>query len=353
MIIYLINMALMLFWGFILLRINPTSRKKKLFCGIAATQWILLSGLRHGSVGGADILSYEITFNNFKNVSLKTQLNLCWDYLFHGAEVKDPGYGVVVKLFQYISDDYRVYMFFVAALFMVALAIWVYKNSSMPCLSFLIYSILFYSFYSLTGYRQTIATALIVLLGYECVKKRKFIPFVILAFVAFMIHKSSVVFIPFYFLAVFELKPVYVSVMSVVTVIIVAFGKRIYGPIALALGFEEEMVDYAGGAGTFTILMLMVCIIAFALYPWISKRRSDTKFLYNLIILTMLSTLLVLRNQSFMRIQQYYSLIIMIMIPEFVASIQKKYQPIFYIGGVLVMLVFFIGTSPSYRFFWQ
>ncbi len=353
MTIYLLNIALFLVWGFFLLCVNPTQRKRKWFCAIAALQWILLSGLRAETVG-ADTENYARSFNSFKSVSLGSQLDLCWDYLFHGADVKDPGYGVLVKLFQYVCDDYRVFLFFVAAVFMIAMAVWIYRNSAMPCLSFVIYSILFYSFFSVTGHRQTIATALIVFIGYKYVKERKLGRFLIIAFLAFMIHKSSIVFVPYYFIANFELKPVYVSCVAAVIAAVTVLGRRLYAPAARLLGFGDELFENTiGGTGTFVVLMLAVCILAFVLYPFIRKHRPDTRFLYNLLFLTTLATLLVVQQQSFMRIQQYYSLVIMLIIPEFVLCIQKRYRPLVYAAGVCVMLAFFVSTSPEYQFFWQ
>ena len=114
------------------------------------------------------------------------------------------------------------------------------------------------------------------------------------------------------------------------------------------------MIENAiGGAETFVVLMLSVCVLAFVLYPKIRQNRPDARFLYNLLLLTVLSTLLVLQQQSFMRIQQYYSLVIMLVIPEFVLCVEKRYRPIVYTAGVAVMLFFFIRTDPFYQFFWQ
>lgn len=351
--VYLSNVALMCFWGLALLLYKPTKRKKGAYCTIVAVQWILISSLRHLSVGD-DTLSYGAAFERVKSMAWSDVFRMNWDYLFHGLDVKDPGYILLEKTFQIFSGSYQVFLFFIAILFTSALAIWVYKNSSMPCLSFVIYSTLFYSFYSITGHRQTIATAIIVLFGYKYVKERKLLKFLILSFIAFMIHKSALVFVPYYFIANIELTPAYVGSFACVSAVITLFGKQLYAPVAGALGFSEEMIEYdGGGAETFVFLMLLVCVVSFVLYPVIKKNRKDSKFIYNLLFLTALSTLLVLQNQSFMRIQQYYSLIIMVAIPELVRAVPKKLQPIFYVCGLTVIVAFLIKTQPYYRFIWQ
>ncbi len=353
MLVYLINICLILLWAVPLLKINPTQKKKKIYCGIVALQWILISGLRHWSVG-ADTYAYYERFEVVKTFSWDYLLSNSWDYLFNGASVKDPAYDLLVKAFQTISGDYQVFLIFIATVFTVLMARWVYKYSSLPELSFIVYSVLFYAFYSVTGHRQTLATALIVFLGYECAKERKPIKFAILAFVAFMLHKSSLVFIPYYFIANIALTPAYIGIVAVVIALLFVMGDAIYAPVAFFLGFGEEQIYYeGGGTSTFVFLMLAVCIATISFHLWISKRREDSRFMYNLIFLTLASTLLVIHQQSFMRVQQYYSMVIMLTIPELVLSIKKQYQPIVYFIGIAIMLAFLISVNPYYKFYFM
>lgn len=350
--VYFINIFLIFAWAVVLLKNNPNPIKKKLYCGIVALQWILISGLRHMSVGGADNYSYYARFETVKASSWKAILQENWDYIFNGLNVKDPGYTLLTKVFQVFSNDFQVFLIFIAFVFTSLMAWWICKYSSMPEISFFIYSVLFYAFYSVTGYRQTLATALIVFLGYDYAKDRKWARFAIVSFIAFMLHKSSIVFIIYYFIANINLTLPYVSIMSVAILGVSALGIRLYGPIALALGFEEAAVEYAGGgAETYATALLLVCIATFVVYPWVKKRREDAKYLYNMMFLVTASTLLIYQQQGFMRIQQYYSLFIMIMIPELILSIEKKYRQLAYLGVVGVLLLYLASNQPYYRFF--
>ena len=65
------------------------------------------------------------------------------------------------------------------------------------CISWVVYSTLFYSFFAITGHRQTIATGIVVWGGLECIRKRKLIPFLLLTFVAYTIHASAICVLPF------------------------------------------------------------------------------------------------------------------------------------------------------------
>lgn len=351
MIFYLTNIALILIWGVILLRMNPSEKKKKIYCIIVALQWILLSGFRDWSIG-SDTYAYYHLFERTKTMSWNYLFTGCYDYLFNTFEdYKDPGYFLLMKIFQVFSGNYQVFLIFIAALFTGLMSYWIYKYSTMPDVSFIIYSTLFYSFYAVTGHRQTIATALIVFVGYELIKKREYMKFAVVAFIAFMIHKSSIVFILFAVIANINLSFIYISLMSMGIMAITALGIRFYGPIVLLLGFEEEYLEYEGGAEVYATVLLLVCLATFCFYPWISKRREDTKYLYNMTFLTTASTLLIYQQQGFMRIQQYYSMIIMITVPELIQSLEKKYRPWAYLAMVAVLVFHLIRSKAKYAFF--
>lgn len=329
---------------------------KKLYCTAAALQWVVLSGFRHFSVGD-DTLQYLNRFEITKYISWQTVIADLWNYIknpFVDHGLKDPGYRFFEKVFQIFSKDYRMWLLFIAILFTVSMAVWIYKNSEMPWLSFIIYSSLFFAFYSVTGHRQTIATALIVFIGYKFIKERKLGKFLLISLAAFLIHKSAIVFVPFYFLAnmnITALKIIFILGGSFVFSVI---GKPIYAPLAYTLGFGEEQIEESvGGAGTYATILLLVCLFTLVCYSNVKERREDSKFLYNAMFMTIFTTLFVYQQQAFMRVQQYYSLFIMIMIPEIVMSFEKRQRMLVSMCGTLVLIFYIILQNPYYKFFFQ
>ena len=353
MTIYLINIISILAFGFALIHTNPSDAKKKVYCTICAVQWILLSGLRDLTVGD-DTRGYALHFEGGLTTPWSTILSNCWNYLFHGYKTKDPGYYLLQKIFQIFSQEYRMWLFFIAIVFTGLMARWIYKYSLMPDISFLVYSVLFFAFYSVTGHRQTLATALVVFLGYEYAKKRQFVKFAIVAFIAFMLHKSSVVFIAYYLVANISITPTYFILMFVASIVIVLLGKQLYGPIASLLGFADEQIEYSdGGAETYATVLVLLCLVCFCFYPWINKKRKDAKYLYNMMSLTLVTTLLVYQNQPFMRIQQYFSMVIMIFIPELIQAFDRNYRVFAYLFVVGFLCAYFLHASPKYSFFFM
>lgn len=353
MTVYLINVALILIFGYILLANNKSDKNTKIYCGLVAFQWTLISGLRHVSVG-ADTHNYSIRFEEAKTISWSKLFENFYNYIFKGEDVNDPGYFIIQKFFQIFCKDYHVYLIFIALIFTSFMAVWIYKNSKDPCFSFILYSVLFYSFYALTGHRQTIATALIVFLGYKYIKERKLVKFAIIAFVAFTIHKSSVVFIPYYFIANIPITPVYVLVAFIIILIVALMGKNLYGPLSQALGFSDEQIDYAvGGAETYAAVLTLMCVVILLFYYFYKNKTENATRIFNITLLTLMSSLLVFQNQSFMRVQQYYSLYLCVSFPEVINSFEKKSRVFVYIVTISFLVLYLIRENPQYLFFWQ
>lgn len=352
MLIYLLNILLMFMWAFLLLAYKPSDQKKKAFCAIACIQWVLVSGFRSAYVG-ADTMNYRRLFYLVENTSWNKIFNNILFYI-RGGEINDPGYVLFVKLFQVFSTNYQVYLIFIALVFMVPMAIWIYKNSSMPCLSFVIFSTLFYSFYAVTGIRQTVATAFVVFIGYEFIKKKKPIPFLIITFLSFFIHKSCLCFLPFAFFAHKKITKTYVAIFTVITSAFLALGKALYGPFAELIGYDIEKENLED-TSSYVIVVCLIMLASFIFMKYIKNNVDEDKFraIYNAALFATAFTLLTIRNQAFMRVQQYYTLFLMLLVPELVKAFNKRLQPIVYILGVGVLITKLIFNNPFYEFFWQ
>lgn len=351
MAVYLVNIVLIIFW-----RMCFTQKRfpdaRKYFCIIAAFHWMLISGLRDLSIG-ADTYNYYNRFESVKRTPWETVLGNFFDYSLQNVEGRDPGYTLLTKLFQLFSGSYQLFMFLIAVLFMSLLAIWIYRYSASPCTSFILFSTLFYSFYAITGHRQTIATALVAFLGYDLIRQRKFWKFTAVSLVASLIHKSSLVFFPLYFLVRVPITLGYMLLLAIVIIVMAVLGRRIYGPIAQWLGYDI-FLDYAeGGAELYATLLILLCIVVWILYPRIKNHREDAAALFHINSLTLLTGLMVFYNQSFMRIQQYFSLFLMITIPEVINTVRKEYRLLIYLLFGTVMILYLVRNNPEYQFFFM
>ncbi len=358
--VYLINITLTLLLGVYLIYIDPSREKKKWFCILASVNWTLISGLRHWSIG-ADTLNYV---TNFERVG-RTSWEDVWMTLYRAyiqgyapntsseaALYKDAGYLLFQKIVHVFTDEPQVFLLIVAALFFAAMGRFIYKHSEDPCFSYVLFSTLFYSFYAITGIRQTLATALVVLVGYDFIKQRKLWKFFLVSLLAFLLHKSAVVFIPFYFLAYVKIDWKFLSAITAFTAAVFAIGSEAIFWFASLVGYDRdeahELPTY-----TYTFLILLVALVVLLCYKITNKSSIETSMKVSGSLVAAVLTLFTLLDQSMMRVQLYYALVLLLSLPDAFMSFKAKNRMWITALCVAVLVVMFIRNNPQYQFFWQ
>lgn len=330
----------------------------------------LQSGLRGMSVG-ADTAQY---YNRFLIIEL-TPFSTIWEEFIgrfweNTNNFKDPGYNLFTKAFQFFSTDYQLFLLFVAAIFFSSLGYFIYKNTRYiqdAVFAFLLYLLIFYSFFSVTGIRQTLATA-IWMWCFELAKRKKLVPFLLLWVVAYMFHNSTVAVLPAYF--IIQIRKTYAWFTTALFVFPLIMLLRV--PFANFLGslsgYESDELD-TGGAYTFTLLCLIVAIVARFRMIQTLKLFPDDARLYNLFAVAIAFLPLLWVHPMYMRVIQYYSIFLMILFPDILRSFyahtatadQAVYRKnmrrahIQYMVVCFTMALFFFYKSMNYHyiFFWQ
>lgn len=327
---------------------------KKRVCIVGSLGWIILSGFRHLSVGD-DTEAYKNSFERVEHSSWGDLFQNVYDKYFLGEEIKDPGYRIVEKIANIFTDNYQVYLIFIALIFFVSMGIFLYKFSSNPYVSYILFSTLFYSFFAITGHRQTIATAIVVLIGTFFIKKKKFVPFLVITLLASTIHISCLCFLPFYF----------ISKIKINKATLIMYWGAIAGSFILRyelleflqsiIGYEQYQ-DYEGaGAGTFLYLLLIVGLVATFFHKKLLEGNSQImQISINALMTACFFSSLLLINQSTMRVVQYFSLFLMLLLPEISKIFPKKNDRAIYTMVItLVLVVLLVMNNPEYKFFWQ
>ncbi len=321
---------------------------------------ILQSGLRNVAVG-SDTFAYFQWFEDIKLTSWQNIIEDVKDYYQIGLG-KDPGYLVFQKLIQIITGEYQIYLFIIAILFFSALGNFIYRNTtrlSDVIMSFIIYSVLFYSFFSITGHRQTIATA-VALFSFELIKRKKFLLFIISILLASTIHRSVLIFIPFYFISqIKNTKYLYRGVLILFPFFM--FNKdNISDFIKLAGGYDEYEQTETAGSYTFTVMFALISIVALWRYKIIISNNSNTSKYYVAFAIALLFIPLTWINESSMRVVQYFSIFILLFVPEIIYSFQaiSLRIRIYITRFVIILLVTLfikanINSDLSYGFFWE
>lgn len=332
------------------------NKNKKYFCICCSFLWIILSGFRHLSVG-TDTIAYEVMYNQVKSTSWETlisnivvKLTSIETMLEGDAFNKDPGFMLLMKVEQLISPSYRIFLILVAIFFMFYLGRFLYKYSRNPLLGFIVFDCLFYSFYAITGIRQTIATALIVFIGYDYIKERKLVHFLIISFISFLIHKSSICFIPFYFIYDLKINKITLSAALVFIASSFVFKDPLMGLLSEGVGYEQYNVQYDYNGPIFFTLLVIALLIGTVLF-----RRRMYYFDHHIdgevwaIIATLFFIPLAYIDPSAMRVAYYYALFIMLLLPKII-DVTGKYRQVFSLILIILMILMLIKNNPYYMF---
>lgn len=352
MIIYICNIGLLLVFAMIFLYNRPTGQKRKIYVWIASIQWILLSGLRHISIG-ADTYEYYNSFKRSFLISWKDAITAFKEVILGKVEGKDPGYIIFEKLCGSFTDNYQVYLIIIAVIFTGLMGYFIYANSRDPFISFLIYSCLFYAFFAITGIRQTIATAFTVFIGFELIKRRKLGAFILIVLTAATIHKSALVFLPFYFLYNININLQYKLVTSGIVLGSFVFKSQLSAWFKQLAGYDEYGIYEEAGTNTFTLLLILMVIVSFILSEQILNNNKESKYYYNALMIALFFVPLTYVNPSAMRVVQYYSIFMMFMIPEIICAFKERDQKIAKFLFVCIIVTLFLKGNPNYLFFWQ
>jgi len=356
--VYVLNTMLTIIWESIFLRGN-NRKNRKAFTFIVSLQMILLSGLRHISIG-ADTWNYKGNFYEVINPAFDQYYS--WKVLFlkfiqlfsQTYSSRDLGYALFTKLFATFIPNFRVFLFAIAIFVCTGLARFLNKYSADIAVSYVLFQAFILPFMLLTGIRQTIAMGLIVFWGYDFVKDKKILKYFILCLVASLFHFTALVMIPFYFICNYprEIKFRY-FISIVISILIIVFNRKLlrFLPLGLYSFYEES----AGGQGLRFVLFMFFILL------WMAYLRSRyfipkllEKDILNFEYGTILAELFVVSSLIvgiFFRIGYYYLLYMICYFPLLIRCFGKKCNLLIKYIFYVFALIYILTKGGPYAFF--
>lgn len=341
-----------------LLKNENALKIRKVYLYIVSAILILESGLRGLSVGD-DTLTYSNSFESIKRIPWTDIFQPVSFFARNSYEDRDPGYDLFQKIFQIFSDDYRVYLFFIAIIFFTSLFHFLSKNTFglyELILAYLIYCTLFYYFFSITGIRQTITTT-IALYCSKYIKEKKILKFGIPILLASFIHSSVLIILPFYFVSGLKKIKLNFLITLILFLIIFIFKQNVVYFLISGSVYETYLSDLEGtGTLVFTSLILFVVLFSYFTIDNMQKLYPNCNIYYNAMLMALVLVPLTWVNSNAMRVVQYYSLYMMVFIPKIVEVIyinNSYFKRIAYIVCIVILLSFILKASDSYKFFWE
>ncbi len=359
--IFIINFVLNLLEAWLLLYTKKYSRSetqkqknKKVFIFLACTQWVLISGLRSEYIGN-DTMNYLANFELHHDMPWSKVFE-CFPryYIDNDPNVYfEPGYILFERIVGIFTDSPVAYNFVIASIFMTAFGNFVYDNSEDPSLSFLLYSGIFYGMFSLTGYRQVLSVSIGIFWSFKYLKQRRFLPFATLVFLSSLLHKSTLVFLPFYFISQIKISKKYVAFVAVTAAIMIALRGPLFNFVKTVVGYEQ----YEGmslNQNNFIILLMVFIVVSAWRYKPIIERHPNAKVYYNGLIMSVLMLPFAMVSPTSMRLVYDFAFQMMFLLPLVVETFEgKKDKMVVYAVVVSIFAYFIVQKTPYYLFFWE
>lgn len=268
---------------------------------------VFLFSFRSMNVGN-DTRNYLIMFKDMQSISIATY----WQDI-------EKGYLLINKIIGTFTSNYNVYLFIISLLIFIPLYNFLIDNSKNPLLSIYIYITIF-SIYSFTIFRQAIAISFI-LLSFYFIKRKKPVKFILLVFIASLIHISALIFIIAYPISKIKITPIYITFSLFGALLLFICRKFILS--ILSLFFPTYIFGGNEGMGMLIILIVML-LGSLYLFSFSSFKFPGISFYVNMIIMALYTQIFALEFPLFVRAGLYFQIFLIIYIPNVIESMNDK-----------------------------
>lgn len=347
----LIIEGVVLILGFYFLGYKKPDISRKNYIFIIISLLIIESGLRAPTVG-PDTMNYYSWFEDCKYLS--------WHSVFNNTSGdRDPGFSVVMKICQLVSNDFNFFLTIGALWFFIPLGIILYRYSShvlQLVFAFTLYLSLFHII-ALSGIRQQFAMGF-SFFAYLLFDKDKYILGSLLLIIGLTIHASLLLFTAVPVIHFFVNKKLYkpLHLLTLLSLPIIIVGARIIIIRLAGLMSDDYYMSYSetdnGGGVVYVALMELLSLFCFiAIKRDHLEKNLLISYLYiNLPLMTFFVPM-ILVDGGLIRMGQYFTLYMMLLFPYAIDLFAgKKNRWILYLISILILVVFISRSSIEYEF---
>lgn len=342
------------------------SKRRKISVVLSTLAIYLVCALKSTSVG-IDIPGYKMAYNQAGS----------YDWFDTSYIYYEAGYILLEKLFNFLNFSFQEYMIVVYAIIFIPIGIFIYRYSKNVTMSFIVYVCYQTLVFNLSGIRQSIAMS--ICLGAYMVLGKKNIKndlvFFILVALATQIHRSAILFLLAYVAKRVKLNLAFIGSIIVAFASAFLFRGNIVSIINMYTGKYQATESMTLG-GNFLFLLGTLFVLAFLYF----KNQLNMQNYYNLVLnktvflerqefaegtIKMLAFAvilqLVLNGSSALRAANYFSMFMILAIPDIEGYFDSKSQKIYFLIITLFMIILFYTQSLAinqfncvpYTFFWQ
>lgn len=363
-------------------------KNKKTISYLISAQLFLILVLRSVSVGWVDLSNYKAGYSYISNLSfidLLLSLRLVSVAKLVFPFSYESGYVILNWLFAKVGCTFEIFLVFYSAFCILSIKHFIDQNSDIGYLSFALFTALGMYTYSFYVLRQTLAIC-ILLFSVSFIKKRKIIPFLLIVFAAFTVHRISIIFMPLYFVYNLKVtKKLYIIVTSAIVVLLFTapvLYRFVINPLLIFIG-KQSFADINYSFNFKILLMLVIFAGIFVIGNFESLFDSDiNRLAFYGFTLSIPIEILGMCNEGFARQVDVLFIFVIILIPNLISAcayapnsffdkiifkkipvsaklyIEKHFSVIAETTVYIAFLIFYIYTLRTsyivpYKAFWQ
>ncbi|KAB7640216.1 EpsG family protein [Bacillus sp. B3-WWTP-C-10-D-3] len=331
MLIYNLNLCLIImvfFYGKIKKSILGTEKSKFSDVLIFLSLW-LVSGFRY--MVGTDFNAYNLYFENLGSYNLK--------YPYY-----EKGYYVLNYVIKLLMDNSQ-YIFLATSfitIFLITKTLKDYSNSYI--LSVFLFVTMYFYYNSFNLVRQYLVVA-ILFYAIKYILNKSFKKYLLVITIASFFHITALAMIPFYWILRKKFSNLMYLFMLAVSVCLSLFTTNIVNLVASIFGKFSVYNNYlVEGSSTKSIILITSAIILFSLINKnkLSRINENSIIYINGVYFALVFSVIAIGNILFFRVAIYFYIYSLLLIPLFLAAIDKKLRPVIY------TLIFMILTAYHY-----
>ena len=328
------------------------------FFGIIVILEILVSSLR-GTTVGADTTGYAAyIIPQLKSLSYHDIINAkVW------LVQKEP---VCYCFFKFISDPFKTYtpyFFIIETIFWLLIADTIKRYSKDPLLTLFVFIAFRFSFFNMSGMRQSLALAATTF-SYRYYVKEKKLYFILCVLLGFLFHRSAIIFLLLLFIGKVNLlkRQWLVYMMAVGFVYASYLFSSIIGFDTLSdseIAYVKYIAKDQGGGNYFSVVFMLIVFVLVSIF--INNTKKPQKYVndYNVMVLALLISMAGLFVSLFFRASMYFSFLAPIIYANTLKDIKSKidYNQCLTLGLSLLFLIYIctgvVKDYTPYKFYWE
>ncbi|CUO14510.1 Uncharacterised protein [Turicibacter sanguinis] len=346
MLIYILQIVLIIAFYLLFSYKGFTRRKEKYFLCITFLILAIVAGIRNYTVG-YDTPQYVIAYKKAAGLSFSQFSLLRYEY----------GFTFLCVLLNKITANPQILIFITSLFINFSIVKFISKNSKNKLLSILIYLLLNHYFFYTSAMRQALAVS-IILLGFDNLKNKKYIKFTLYVLIASLFHQSAILALLFILFNNKKYNKNFVYQLLIIFVVFFIFGKNIFNFLVRLsprlAGYSTSkfnVENYFGAFFQFILNLILFGIGYLITYKYeknlLKDRKNPNNIYIGILAVANIFSLLTMKVSIFNRFSPYFSIFIIIWLPNSIVKIQNPKNKIF-ITTVIVSCLFCYWVIINY-----